>query len=496
MDLRDHVIHSRNGKLTGDTSSRDVSQIITAALDNTAGGGLVFHFHGGLVNKEAGLEIAGHLGPKYMDAGAYPVFCVWEAGLFENIKNNLVEIAKEQLFNIIRQRVLKMVKRKLTQNPGQRSGQELPTVSIDEELAAIEATKTGLRALSTHAPAIPEDLNELSQFEQMQLEEELLHDDELMRELVKVSQALLSPAEIEQQRSARSGTVRASSATLMDADAIEAYIERPAADERGIISTAKLIKAVVKIAVIVIKRFITDRDHGFHATIVEEILRALYVGNAGGIVWSTMKKDTFDHFGPDRKQYAGTAILHEIAEHMKTHETPPKITLVGHSTGAVFISAFLEAADAMLPPEAAFDVIYLAPAATMELTAKTLKNQGHRIRNLRMFTMTDENEKADALVNRVEFLYPCSLLYFVSGVVEDEIDMPLTGMQRFYDADRFPDQQFPELTPVRLFMRGDRVIWSVDDRGPGKRCAAVDHGEFDNETNTIDSIQSILENGF
>ena len=36
-----------------------------------------------------------------------------------------------------------------------------------------------------------------------------------------------------------------------------------------------------------------------------------------------------------------------------------------------------------------------------------------------MFTMTDENEKKDRLV---PVIYPHSLLYLVSGVVEPEVD--------------------------------------------------------------------------
>ncbi len=497
MSVQNHIIHSRGGKLCGDTTPGDVARIISKAMAHTDAGGIVLHFHGGLVNKDSGTEIAGRLSESYeQQAGAYPIFTVWEAGLFETLRNNLKEIAHEHLFRLIRERLIKIVKRKLLQNAGQRSGQQLPTVDIDKEMAALAEAATDPTLLVRTAPEIPDELSELTAFEQLQLSEELLHDYDLVTEIEKVSNGLLSPDNIQTQKTSRSGTVRSSTASLMDPDAIDQYIEKPDPKTRGFISTAKFVAAVVKIAGVVIKRMITDRDHGFHATIVEEILRALYIANAGQIVWSTMKKDTFDHFGPDANLYAGTAVLHELAEQLKTRDTPPKITLIGHSTGAVFISAFLEAADASLPPDVLFDVIYLAPAATMELTAKTLANQGHRIRNFRMFAMTDENEKADVLVDQVKFFYPHSLLYFVSGVVEDETDMPLTGMQRFYRPDDFPDTKFPDITPVRGFIQGDRVIWSVDDRGPGKKSSAVDHGEFDNNSDTIASICHILKNGY
>ena len=42
--------------------------------------------------------------------------------------------------------------------------------------------------------------------------------------------------------------------------------------------------------------------------------------------------------------------------------------------------------------------------------------------------MTDELEQADRLI---PVIYPHSLLYFVSGVLEDEADKPLLGMERY-----------------------------------------------------------------
>ena len=195
------------------------------------------------------------------------------------------------------------------------------------------------------------------------------------------------------------------------------------------------------IAVRVIKRFVTKRDHGLHATIVEEILREFYLANIGGKIWGAMKQDTADSFGPDPKLFGGTALLTELAAAASVANIP-KITLVGHSTGAVYISHWLQAANGIFPTQIKFDVIFLAPASTCQLLAETLSRYRHRLDGFRMFTMTDENERADRLV---PVLYPHSLLYFVSGVVEPDADTPIVGMQRYFDAEDYEPGEFPQV---------------------------------------------------
>ena len=249
------------------------------------------------------------------------------------------------------------------------------------------------------------------------------------------------------------------------------------------------------VAARVIKRYLADRDHGFHATIVEEILRAFYVANVGGAIWAAMKGDTRDSFGPDPAVFGGTALLQVLADRLAAG-ADVRVTLVGHSTGAVFIGHLLEAADGMLPAGFRFDVVLLAPAATFELAEDTFVRHRARIAGLRIFAMTDGNEKKDRLV---PVLYPHSLLYFVSGVVEPDADTPLIGMERYYDAHGYPAADFPRLEPFRQIVAGtpNGAIWSVaTGGGPGLESAARKHGDFDNDSKTVGSVQSILQDGF
>ena len=184
-----------------------------------------------------------------------------------------------------------------------------------------------------------------------------------------------------------------------------------------------------------VRRYRAGRAHGSYTTIVEEILARAYIDKIGGVVWQQMKKDTADSF-TDPATSAGAALLAEIASQQAAgNKKFKRIILVGHSTGAVFISNLIDAS-ARLLPDASFDVVLLAPAVTYKKLAATLNNHGARIHKIRRFGMRDEVEVEDVLV---PIVYPRSLLYFVSGLLEfsdDEptervADTPLVGMQRF-----------------------------------------------------------------
>ena len=79
MSIQDHVLHLRNGKLAPDTPPSHVARIVDAAFDAARPGGIVVHFHGGLVNRGAALTKAKRLRRFYAEEGqAFPIFLVWE----------------------------------------------------------------------------------------------------------------------------------------------------------------------------------------------------------------------------------------------------------------------------------------------------------------------------------------------------------------------------------------------------------------------------------
>jgi len=69
--------------------------------------------------------------------------------------------------------------------------------------------------------------------------------------------------------------------------------EKIEADERAALFTAlTLVKHSVIILKGVIDRYGARRDHGLYATIVEELLRELYVGSLRALAWILTKNDT------------------------------------------------------------------------------------------------------------------------------------------------------------------------------------------------------------
>lgn len=495
MPVEDHVIHLQNGRLAPSTPPQRVKELVeraVAAGDN----GVVVHFHGGLVNYHNGMATARSLHTEYLEAEAYPLFFIWESGLIETITRNLDEIRQEELFALIWKRLANIVLRKVRQTDGDRSTGVLPPANDNDVQEAIDRVVSGAGAtlLRDTEPDAPEAMEELSSDEEDSLFAELEFDVALNDAIVQVSNGLRTPEEVADELASRSATVKGAEDTLMDPRTLDQLVDRPDPTERGFISTAALLRKVVAIASRVIRRFVQGRDHGFHATIVEEILRGLYLANAGELVWSQMKKDTADAFQNDPTVFGGTAFLAALNEAVGS-EPWPRITLIGHSTGAVYISEFLEKADEILPASVKFDIIFEAPASTMERTATTIRDQSTRIDGFRMFTMNDDHERSDQLV---PLLYPHSLLYFVSGVVESNEDSPIVGMHRFYDKGLFPDAVHPDVKTVRDFVE-DRAVWAVTPATApaGMRSEATTHTAFDYEDDaTLTSVKQAITSGF
>ena len=98
--LRPYVVNLTLGEFSDDgimqTSREDVDAIfdvhLPAFIDRAERQGvtgpvpLVFWAHGGVVSERAGLTIAAHQVPWWLDNGAYPLHFVWETGFVETLK--------------------------------------------------------------------------------------------------------------------------------------------------------------------------------------------------------------------------------------------------------------------------------------------------------------------------------------------------------------------------------------------------------------------------
>ncbi len=498
----ENVIHLKGGKLIGDTAAGDIAKTFEAFHQSNNPANLAVHFHGGLVPKKDGLETAEHLKPIFEQAGAFPVFFVWESGAIETVCNNLGDIAQEPFFQQIVKRIAQFAAKQLGSLAGPVMRGEVPDESkvTEEQInsqfdAWFDAGSSELLPLDSLAigNAVDEDENVIA----LRIEDKVRRDHELHDELNKIID-VATPADQVVTRGGRVANVQASQRTLMTPETIEQLVETDRVGRRSVLTAVKLTTQIAAIVYRVVKRHINHRDHGVFVTIVEEVLRQLYVESIGKtFLWDLLKKDTLDAFGDDANLYGGTAFLSHLAEQLRQGRPVPRITLTGHSTGAVYICHFLEKADVMLPSEVKFDVVFLAPAVNVKTFDHTLTTVGHRIANFRMFTMSDEREIADPLHTKVRLIYPRSILYFVSGLLEDEPDEPLVGMHRFFQGDS-AFEGVPDVARVAGWFNQHpgRAVWSVADQGPGQQSLATTHVDFDNEANTMASLQHLLQHGF
>jgi hypothetical protein len=504
-----YIIHTaRDGELI-DGGQAAVDEIFNDLL---AAPKVVFHFHGGLVDEQSGRKVAAELHPVYRSAGATPVFFVWESGLLDVIRHNLPEIAGEDFFKAALKWIAKFVVGKFGEAAGVRSvGGSLPTPPdsfIYREFARKDAGQEPFDRI-----AVPSNLSEVTPEDEAELARALAGD----RDFQETVQGIID-AEVPETANvgARGLTVRPrrSARSLMSPGLIDELWDDAAAarnaGSRGILSTATLVLHVQKVLRNVVSRLRRGHDHGIYPTIVEELLREFYIANAGLAVWSAMKKETLDTFGssPGRGgSYAMRKLQELLVARSKIEGSQPvEVTLVGHSTGAVFINNLIAHLDARrqdstdpFPGDFRFrNIIFLAPACTFRDFHQVLSTPRKELfQNFRMFTMTDATESRDQLV---PYIYTRSLLYFISGVLEPGLDgssapdVPVVGLARYYDRPETYDSS--EVASVRDFVKSQPAyaVWSPTDAGaPGLRTRAEKHGDFDNDPETRRSLVEILQ---
>lgn len=76
---------------------------------------LVIHFHGGLVNRLNGINIAIKLHPYFEESGGIPLFFVWQTGFLETIKTNYKDAFKGRLAQWAIRKLTDRVKSKLSE---------------------------------------------------------------------------------------------------------------------------------------------------------------------------------------------------------------------------------------------------------------------------------------------------------------------------------------------------------------------------------------------
>jgi hypothetical protein len=464
---------------------------------------LVIHFHGGLVSREQGERDAAELSQQYALTGAKPLFVIWETGWMEVISQKLPRIFQEDIFKRILRRVTQFVEGKLEKELGPEGGKGIDdelTLPFEQEVQAeIDKGRTGdqmfsdlpVDQLSSEVASGPDE-SSLSPAERQQIQVEIANDTQLQEQVLSIVQSR-EPA----TQASSKGEYAIPVTSLIDEEKLNeiAPLQTPpgAPAPKAILSTIKLGKSIAVIVGAVIWRFAKKRDHGPYLTIVEEIMREFYVRAAGRFLWQGMKDEVDEAFQAG-EDYGGTALAMSLDEMWKSG-IKPQVTLVGHSAGSIYIARLLKELDAKLPGDFTVSVILIAPACTFKVLADSLKDAGKRIAGLRIFGMRDLVERSDAIVPLV---YPASLLYFVSGVLEDDRDEPLVGMQRYY-AGPYANAGFDDIASVKTFIylqREHAFAWALASGAFGANCDMKSHGGWIRADQTRESVLYIIKNGY
>jgi hypothetical protein len=157
-----------------------------------------------------------------------------------------------------------------------------------------------------------------------------------------------------------------------------------------------------------------------------------------------------------------------------------RITLAGHSAGAIWVGETLEAWNRLEPGFHVDQVVLLAPACRVDFFLQKIAPHviAGRVGKLTVFQLTDELERDDDVAS----VYGKSILYFVSNACEDRQGAtPILGLQKFNAAWQPMRDQLTALGRLNLVTAGV-------DREASR---ATTHSGFDNDETTLNAMLKI-----
>ena len=502
------ILHTRDGKL--DDADKAQLDALRSRI-KTGNPKIILHLHGGLVNEASGVAAATRLSALGAHAFNVPpdweqIYVIWRTGAMETLRTNWKDIFQnDRLYRTLLKKLISLVSSKIMPEaaPGRSIHSEMGLTPAEVERRLLSGsdqpfadadTLTIAEDGSKRAVAIPADDEDIESDFQNELE-----SDEKLNEVAADVEAALMKDAPQSARSFVSGDAVSGQKTLAYVDdRVTAPWMVEKATGRALIGGSVLIglaKHGAKIGLRVIRRYRAGRDHGLHATVVEEVIRELYGDLIGSIVWGMMKQDAEDHFA--------TGALGDVLLDVLALNPTRRLLLSGHSAGSIWASELLLASNrrGIAMP---LDLVLLAPAVRTAKFAEALAAKQGDIGAFRLFAMSDALERSDVLLGKgYGFLYPSSLLYFVSGLCEDAkkdalADAPLLGMQRFIECKTNWTDDTDEgaaLKRVRTFLSADakRTVFSIAARGAGLDCQAQSHGAFDDDPKTLQSVATLFE---
>ena len=270
-----------------------------------------------------GLRTAETLTSVYRRADAHPVFLVWETGLATTVRDNLAELGGTKLFRKVVTYAIRHAARYLGASVPGRGAGELMTLAEAEALWENQIDIVTMDEGARSAVGA-------GSLEEWELERPIME--------VEVEQDVAGDPEIEEIELEGPGTDLAT-------------LPEPPGDGR-LLELAAVAKVIAGVIHRVVRRFLTDRDHGLVPTVVEEALRGVYLADLGRWAWSGMKDKATDMWLPNsvpvgEDDHVGTHLLDLLADLQA--RTGVQVHLVGHGAGSIAICGLLTARRARHP---------------------------------------------------------------------------------------------------------------------------------------------------
>lgn len=501
-----------NGKLDN-TTYQDLNDLFTT-FSQTPEKPIVIYLHGGAIGrKKIEKQIEEYLSVKaFKESDCFPIYILYHSGILEVIVNNVLESFEAQtpqgeeidgsidslhlilkqlsrskgftrLFRILAKRALKKIKGDVDKKMA-LEGTDLPggleSISSDYVSGTFRRFEEKIDTI-TEDSVMEEDI--FAEVETIERMTELV-DAYSIQELDALKEELAEDDEVKQEAEEKG---------LEDSEGLEL-----------IGAKLQLIFLLVNILTRVIKRFIQKTHHGFIETIVEEILRQFAEGPMKQW-WATLKSDMDQaftlrnlHEEKDRETYAGSALLSLLESHWdKLQEGGErKVFLIATSAGTTFLSKFLQATKRQnIDPKVTFHTVFVAPSVTIEEFHENIHENQDRIQSVRIFGLNDYQERNDNVVT----IYRNSILFLISGLLENRVATPLLGMERVYSNRRPFQQEKAENLPikeVKYFLNGHSdfpFVWSEKKgKGPGLNNTGKKHQTIIKDPLVLQSLNEII----
>ncbi len=390
----DHLVACRPNPVEKDK----VNSVLKAALDSKKD--IVLYFHGGLssqkyMNTDLGPGLMESIfGHKQISQKVHPIFMNYDAGPEQHFQEFYDKVTKT-LKNHAYEAIEKRIKEKL---------------GYEEKAGFVGTDTTALRVSAAYAIESFKNDNQKLLTKSKGIDKKFLEDNH--KYYIGLLEAKDLPSEFKQTNKSLVSELDDLASNLLKLDQLHN-------DKSNLMKIDALKGNRTALGIIrILARFALDTDHGFLATIQEEVLDAIKVSNVGALHWNMVKRHAKQCFAEGSN---GRAIVDDLIKNKV------KINTISHSAGSLPTAELINYISKNKPDFKLSNVVMLVPALNHKIFEEYVVNNKegngkHKaFDNLYAYSLSEEFEKKDKVFR--SWLYSSSLLYAVSSLGEEEITL-------------------------------------------------------------------------